>query len=65
MVSAFVLPDIGKEATTREQRADYPAQATNLMTMKTPTAITAVSAQDIPTRIAICMRLRSSFMLAA
>jgi hypothetical protein len=33
--------------------ADYPTQATNRMIMKMPTAMTAVSAQDIPTRIAI------------
>jgi hypothetical protein len=31
----------------------YPTQATNLMIIKMPTAVTAVSAQDIPTRIAI------------
>jgi hypothetical protein len=31
----------------------YPTQATNLMTMKMPAAIMAVSAQDIPIRIAI------------
>jgi hypothetical protein len=31
----------------------HPTHATNLMTMKIPTARTAVSAQDIPTRMAI------------
>jgi hypothetical protein len=33
--------------------ARYPTQAIYLMIMKIPTAVTTVSAQDIPTRIAI------------
>jgi hypothetical protein len=33
--------------------ADYPTQAIYLMIMKMPSAVTAVSAQDIPIRIAI------------
>jgi hypothetical protein len=43
----MVLADVGGA------RAGHPTQATNLMIMKMPTAITAVSAQDIPIRIAI------------
>jgi hypothetical protein len=38
---------------TPRASAGHPTQATNLMIMKMPTAVTAVSAQDIPTRIAI------------
>ena len=35
------------------RREHYPTHATNLMIMKMPTAPTAVSAQDIPTRMMI------------
>jgi hypothetical protein len=41
------------DPTPRGHAAGHPTQATNLMIMKMPTAVTAVSAQDIPTRIAI------------
>jgi hypothetical protein len=39
--------------------------ATNLMTMKIPQAVMAVSTQDIPIRAAIWARVKLSFILPA
>jgi hypothetical protein len=41
------------EREYRWEHYDYPTHATNRMIMKMPTAATAVSAQDIPTRMMI------------
>jgi hypothetical protein len=48
-----------------KQICHYPTHATYLITMKMPTAITAVSANDIPMRPAISMKRRFGFMPAA
>jgi hypothetical protein len=47
------MTDTLRDPAPRGGNADHPIQATNLMIMKMPTAVTAVRAQDIPTRIAI------------
>jgi hypothetical protein len=48
-----LIEQVAEKCSGPPGMADHPTQATNLITMKMPTAMTAVSAQDIPTRIAI------------